>query len=347
MRILFVGGIQQKDKANKYYNTVQKLINGFTREGHNVIHFSDRDVARQSNIFNIRKLGKKKCNVTFIEQITSYRPHLIVLKHADNITAESLIRIKSKFPEIKIVQINIDALFNPDNVKRIKSKSGLVDANFLTTYGDAVKKVKQNNKPIYYIPNPVDKSIESHKAFEVDPSIDLLFVCGNAPNGDRRFHIPHKIINNLPNLNFKYCVTSRGTALWGNEYNKVLKDSKMGLNLSRTKERIFIAEPEDLYMYSSDRLAQYIGNGLLTFTNEEFSIGKLFTKDEMVFYKDDEDLIKKIKYFKENVEERKRIAKNGWKRAHKDYNERLCARFIIEVTFNKIKTKFSWPTKAF
>ena len=118
----------------------------------------------------------------------------------------------------------------------------------------------------------------------------------------------------------------------------------MGAGHSRKAESGREALPEDLYLYSSDRIAQYVGNGLLTFTDKDFSLNKLFTEDEMVFYSGYEDLREKLKYYLDNPKERQRIAKNGWKKAHRAYNERQCAKFILEAAFGDLNSTFEWDT---
>ena len=55
----------------------------------------------------------------------------------------------------------------------------------------------------------------------------------------------------------------------------------MGLNLSGG---------EPLKYYSSDRIAQLFGNGLLTFLDEKTQLNELFTNREAIFYKDINDL---------------------------------------------------------
>ena len=59
----------------------------------------------------------------------------------------------------------------------------------------------------------------------------------------------------------------------------------MGLNLSRG---------EPIKYYSSDRITQIIGNGLVTLIDEKTGYQDFFEKDEMVFYKNLNDLSEKI-----------------------------------------------------
>ena len=51
MKILHVSNFGDKHNARLYWNQCFKITNGFTRNGHSVYNFSDRDRSRAS-IFN-------------------------------------------------------------------------------------------------------------------------------------------------------------------------------------------------------------------------------------------------------------------------------------------------------
>ena len=61
---------------------------------------------------------------------------------------------------------------------------------------------------------------------------------------------------------------------------------KMSLNLSRGKP---------VKYYSSDRIAQLIGNGLLTFVDEKTYLSDFFSNKEVVFYSPQRFLLRKKK----------------------------------------------------
>ena len=108
----------------------------------------------------------------------------------------------------------------------------------------------------------------------------------------------------------------------------------MGLNLSRGKP---------LKYYSSDRIVQLLGNGLLTFIDEKTLFNELFTKDEIVLYKDLDDLSNKLNKYKKDSKERKRIAKNGRSKYIKNFNSTIIADYILSKTFDyKSKNTFIW-----
>ena len=110
----------------------------------------------------------------------------------------------------------------------------------------------------------------------------------------------------------------------------------MGLNLSRG---------ETLKYYSSDRIVQIIGNGLVTLIDEKTMYGDFFSNEEMVFYKNINDLSEKIIKISKDDKLRKKIGKKGKDKYFKYFNSNLVAQFIIDKTFNiKSKKKFIWST---
>ena len=68
-----------------------------------------------------------------------------------------------------------------------------------------------------------------------------------------------------------------------------------------------------------------------------------FTKDQIVFYEDLDDLSYKLNKFKRDVKERKRIAKNGNNFYLKNFNSSLVSYFILSKTLDiKSKKQFIW-----
>ena len=120
--------------------------------------------------------------------------------------------------------------------------------------------------------------------------------------------------------------------VWGNDFLNKLSNSNMALNLSRGKP---------IKYYSSDRIAQLLGNGLLTFIHEDTKFDHFFKNNEMIFYKNSNDLVEKILKYKRDDAMRRKIAKNGHKKYHKYFNSSLTARYIVNKTLG-IKSKFYW-----
>ena len=108
----------------------------------------------------------------------------------------------------------------------------------------------------------------------------------------------------------------------------------MGLNLSRG---------EAIKYYSSDRITQIVGNGLVCLIDEKTKYRNFFNENEMVFYKNTNDLSEKILRISADDKLRKKIAKRGKLKYMKYFNSNLVAEYIINKTLNLTsKEKYLW-----
>ena len=96
----------------------------------------------------------------------------------------------------------------------------------------------------------------------------------------------------------------------------------MGLNLSRGKPTKY---------YSSNRIASIMGNGLLTFIDEKVAMQDFFNRNEIIFYKNINDLSDKIKFYSSKDNLRKKIARNG-KKYFKLFNETRVTKYFIDIS---------------
>ena len=149
---------------------------------------------------------------------------------------------------------------------------------------------------------------------------------------DDRERILDELEKKLDNVNFDFYGYKLKEPLWADNFLKTLSNYDMGLNLSRGKPIKF---------YSSDRIVQIIANGLLCFIHEKTELNKLIPKNCVIYYKNTNDLIKKIKFYKKNKFEMKKIAQNGKKFYNKHFNSTIVSQFILDKTFN-FKNKFNY-----
>ena len=120
--------------------------------------------------------------------------------------------------------------------------------------------------------------------------------------------------------------------IWGDEYKRNLFNSKIALNLSQGKP---------LKYYSSDRIAQLMGNGIATLIDKKTQLNNLFSDKEAVFYESHQDLNKKLNKMLKNNSVRNNLARKGRMKYHKNYNSTIIADYIISKTFG-IKKNFNW-----
>jgi spore maturation protein CgeB len=108
----------------------------------------------------------------------------------------------------------------------------------------------------------------------------------------------------------------------------------MALNLSQGKA---------IKYYSSDRISQLIGNGILTFIDKRTKLNNFFTNKEVVFYDSLDDLSKKMDFYSKNNALRIKIAKAGRAKYHKIFDSKKVAQYMINKVMNyKTNQKFAW-----
>ena len=192
------------------------------------------------------------------------------------------------------------------------------------------------------MPNPSDTAFETLNNYENNCEKDLFFAMshgvhrGTLKKGkfdDREIFI-NKLIKKNKDINFDVYGMNEREPIWGDIFINLLSKSSMGLNLSRGKA---------VKYYSSDRIAQLMGNGLLTFIDQNTFYGDFFSNKEIITYSDMNDLSYKINKYKKDNKERKLIAKNGKNKYMKYFNSNLVCQFIINKTFElNNKNKFLW-----
>ena len=75
-----------------------------------------------------------------------------------------------------------------------------------------------------------------------------------------------------------------------------------------------------------------MGNDLLTFIDEKVLMKDFFNKNEIIFYKNINDLADKIKFYSKNDKIRIKIARNGKKKYFKLFNETKITKYFIDIS---------------
>jgi len=344
LRILHITNFNERLDGRLFFNTGRRINNGFIRQGHSVLGFSDRDI--QKYYKSIRDIkGAKSLNDKLKKTCYNYKPDLIVLGHADLISKDQISELREDYPNTKFCQWFLDPLNKkgPDfdrNKDRILDKIDVVDSTFLTTSPDVLGFLNRKNS--FYIPNPSDKSFETLNNFNKSCNVDVFFALSHGVHRgvlksgktDDRILFLNNLRSSTPNVKFDIYGINRVQPIWADHYFKTISNAKMGLNLSRG---------EAIKYYSSDRITQIVGNGLVCLIDEKTSYRNFFNNNEMVFYKNVEDLSEKILKISSDEKIRKRIARNGKAKYMKYFNSDLVSEYIIDKTLEiKPNKKYLW-----
>jgi glycosyltransferase involved in cell wall biosynthesis len=339
MRILHVGNFNEKHDGLRFYDPTRKIANGFTRNDHTVYQFSDRDIARASTWFESRKFGILPANVRLLATAKNFSPDAIIIGHSPQIFNRTLKQIKKALPHVKIIVLNVDALWHTDNAERVAKRLDLADSLFFTTAGPRLQQFVRPGNVVGYFPNIVDKSIDSMRAFEnPNPEHSLFYGMGFAEPESERKEVALKLLDHFKNNETNIRGIAGKGSLFGIAYLNALNNSRMGLNLSR-------GEGTDDPLYSSDRIAHYTGNGLMTMIHRRAGFDRFYSKDEIGFYDDFDDLIKKVEYYRQHDDEAREIAENGWRRSHEMFNGERVIKYVMEATFReKFSEDYEWAS---
>ncbi len=324
MRVLHIAYQQLRRYGKTRVSWAQKLSYGLIKNDHYVLDFSDRDIAAFEAPFGIRDLGHKKANKRLLETVEAAEPDLIIIGHGNIITNETLAEIKKRNPNAVLVHCNLDPLFVPENDAKIRYRAEVCEAVFVSTGRKELERFKDTGVRLYHIPNPVDPSIEVYdNSQRTDLPVDLVF-CSNSNDYTRRQEIVEEVKMRLGNeLVFKAHGSFGTPPVWGRDYDKALSQSRMALNLNRQ---------EGDYWYSSERMAQLAGNGILPFTHEAARFDELLPPETLVYFSDTDDLINKIREFHHDDAKRRHWAARAREFFHREMNPRLFSQYIVEAS---------------
>ena len=342
-KIMHITNFNERFDGRLHYNTGRRLNNGFIRNGHNVLSISDRDIIHNNK--GLKDLsGKKTLDHKIVETFKNFKPDVVILGHADRVSKNTLNKFKEINKDTKLSQWFLDPLskYGPDHInnkRRIQDKIDYMDSTFLTTDPKALPIDLPNS---YFMPNPSDKSFEILENYKKDCSFDVFFAMSHGvhrgslkygKDDDREIFI-NKLISLNRDIIFDVYGMNNVQPVWADQFIKRISNSYMGLNLSRGKP---------IKYYSSDRIVQLVGNGLLTFIDEKTKLNDFFSNKEIIFYKDIDDLSYKLKKYKKDKKTGKRIAKKGKEKYLKYFNSDLVSEYILSKTLGyKQKKKVIW-----
>ena len=347
LRILHITNFNERLDGRLFFNTGRRINNGFIRQGHSVLGFSDRDIQKYYKSISDLK-GAKTLNDKLKRTCYNYNPDLIVLGHADLISKDQIAELREDYPNTRFSQWFLDPLNKkgPDfvrNKERILDKIDVVDSTFLTTSPDVLSFLKDKNS--YFIPNPSDKSFETLNNFDKSCNVDLFFALSHGVHrgvlksgkSDDRIQFLDNLRSITPNIKFDIYGIDKVQPIWADHYFKTISNAKMGLNLSRG---------DSIKYYSSDRITQIVGNGLVCLIDQKTGYQNFFDKNEMVFYKSVSDLSEKVIKISSDDNLRRKIARNGKRKYMKYFNSDLVSEYIINKTLGiKTNKKYLWERK--
>jgi glycosyltransferase involved in cell wall biosynthesis len=337
-KVLHISNFNEKNNQRLFNISIaSKITNGLIRNNCDVVNFSYRNYLSQKIFPNLDN--------DILDITSNYKPDLVLLGHNNVLKKDSMEILKNKKIKIGLWYEDHIADYGPNwktNLNLIEKNHELIDNYFITTHPDVIKS-KILKRKISYLPIPVDKNIETLKIYENKYRYkDLFFALSHGVNygglrkatNDEREAFLKRLLDKSNNINFHILGINKDKPKWNYDFYKEIMICKMSLNLSRGKP---------LKYATSNRIASYIGNGILTFINEKVKFQNLFSNNEMVFYKDEKDLVDKIINLKDDIQKINEISKNGKRRYFEIFNNLIISDSIISKTLNTSpKYNYAW-----
>ena len=346
-KILFIGDLNFYSKGSPRSNACRRLGYQLKSLSHTPIGGSNLGYVTKSLLFRIAwklkiHLDTEKINSKIVASVKSFKPHILWIEKGNMIRPRTLKEVKRVSPKTSIISYSDDNMFNPLNHTRsykncLKYYHKIFTTKSLNVNSDELPSLGANKVVM------IDKGYDLEQHFpitlsdkeKIELGSDVSFIGTYAPERE-------KILKYLAHHNIKIRV-------WGNGWEG-FKSNDPNLVI---EYRPLVNHPNNL-SYTKGVAATKINLGFLRKINKDlqtdrsieipacggFLLAERSTEHERlfidgkeaVFFDNKTDLLKKIKYFLVNHEQRKKIAEAGRKRCETgnySYDSRMESMFAL------------------
>jgi hypothetical protein len=343
-RVFFIGNFDRHRRQGRYYNTDHKLRNGLIRAGHQVIDLDERAGVRWRAPLGVKSLGQRRFRRDAVETARHHQPDLVLLGNTDLLGTSGYAALREAAPHARFASYFTDPFTQPSrNLQRLARRAAFVDAVFATTADvRVIAPIAPRPGVFWYLPNPVDEAIEVGRADRA-PRLKLDFdgvFLGTDVEG-RREQID-ALRAGLP-ADYRLDLGGRrveGERMTGPAFIARLARAAVCPQLPR-----YDTDPDLMpYLYTSARIAQTMGQGVLALTPAPARFEDLYD-DGILSFRSRVDLIEQMAALRDDDERRRRLAERGRRIAHSRTNGTRVARYIVDAVFERTpREPYEWPT---
>jgi len=313
-KILLVGNL------SKHYHIYQNWYSPLKNLCNNLIAF---DSIKESLFY-----GRESMNKKFLDLVKKEKPDYIFFYSLDYFHLRTLLKIREISPKTKTVNFfgDDDTLF--ENFSRYYVLFFDYVTIFQKKFANNYK--KEGIKNTFLI--PLVANTENFKFLNLEKKYDVTFI--GAQKGNRADFVRY-----LKNKGIKIKIFG-----WSWDKCPDLKDIYFGIPnnqemvkiINQTKINLCFTEGIGGILHVTGKVPETISCKSFILTQYFSGYLDLFkNNDEIVMFKNKEDLLKKIKYYLENEEEREKIAERGYKKMVEKYSMNLKLKEFIEKTSNE------------
>ena len=320
-KILHIANFKTENNAAMFYNTDAKIQHGLIELGHYVQAFDYKFMVRKSNIFNTTSLSHKKTHQQLIDICENLRPDIILLGHV-NIPSNVIQTLKSISNPI-VAAWFVDTINEEHRIEHFKEMHKVIDYLFVTTGGEYLKTLSAlcKNTVCTFTPNLTLRAIEHVRTDWQTYEHDYIFCATNAKSQMREEFTTH-LTEGTRELRAKLAACMDNPPLFGEFFLSSLRSSLMGINYSKYN---------DIYLYSSDRIAQLMGSGCLTLIPEIPGARLIYPEDSVIYCRTTDDFVSQLKYYAAHPELAIDIAKKGYQLAHSLFESSNVMRLWLDL----------------
>jgi hypothetical protein len=343
LKIVHCGIFNEKDNGNFFYGMERKISHGLIQNGNFVYDFSYRDIERNSRFLGIKDSGLKKMNQKLIDICININADVLMLAKSEKIDKQTLLTIKEKLPNIKLAQWYVDHL---EEDEYFFEKLDIIDVFYYANAKDLQKLSKTYTNTIFsFFPNISDMAFD--KNFDIDKTNDVIYIARDYKEDVRtKFALLLKDFCDKNDIKLKIYASLDNPPIFGHDFHMAISETKIAINFNRDDHLENVNEEKVLG--ASDRMAQFLGSKVCTFSPRIKGFEKLYQDTvDIVYFDNPNDCFEKLKlYLKDNKFET--IAKNGQEKTYKIANAKRVSKYMLEVLYREELTEeYEWKDYKF
>ena len=317
-----------KDESPRSIQIQSRMwLKGLLRLGYDVHRFSYRNIMMQYSIVPSKRIAryfaKKKTDEVLLRQIMKYNPDIVFIHGMKFLDAETIISMRKVAKDAVFLSRDEDPYpeRNPTRLSIAASTDIVITTSggsFLETYKD------EGIKRCAFIPNMCDPDIQHRYEYGDKWKSDIIFTGKLEHTKLNREDERYNLINRLNQMSNTRTYGAFGVPrVEGMDYLYAINGAKIALSIN-------IAN--DVRLYHSDRLVNYLSCGTFTLAKRVPDSDLLFTDGIHLKYFDTiEEFFEMAKWYLKHNKERERIAISGMERAHKEFNCEKIAKYTIDL----------------
>jgi len=303
---------------------------GLIRLGHDVHRFSYRNIMLQESPFPSKRIAltfaKRRTDDIAAEQIKKYKPDIIFILGFKYYDDKTVFKIHQAAPNAMLISREEDP--NPEKYPHRMVIAKQTDILISTSAGKFLQTYKNAGvKRCAFIPNVCDPDIQYRYKVANKWHSDIIFT--GKPTHTRLGQIGDRydLIERISKMPQCRVYGAFGVPrVEGLDYFYALSGAKIGLSVNITN---------DVQLYHSDRLINYLSCGIFTLAKRVPDTELLFEdKKHLRYFDTEEEFFELAEWYLKHDDAREKIAQAGMKHAHNEFNTTKIAGDLLELIEN-------------